>query len=77
MTLFIRFIISLYQKTISPDHGKTAVWFPYGFCRFYPSCSEYMKNAIVRYGAINGMARGIWRIVRCNPRNKGGIDKAM
>jgi hypothetical protein len=43
-------------------------------CRFYPTCSEYSIQALEKYGAIKGSAKSIWRILRCNPFNKGGYD---
>lgn len=43
-------------------------------CKFYPSCSEYTKQAIEKYGALKGLIIGIWRIIRCNPFSKGGYD---
>ena len=43
-------------------------------CKYYPSCSEYTKQAIEKYGAGKGMILGIYRILRCNPFSKGGID---
>ena len=55
-----------YQKTISPLLGAR--------CRFYPSCSQYMIEAIRLRGAIRGVPRGIWRILRCNPLSPGGYD---
>lgn len=72
-SVFLGFI-RLYQKTISPDHGIAAKLFPYGFCKFTPTCSEYTYQAIDRYGVIKGSALGIWRVLRCNPWNKGGND---
>jgi len=44
-------------------------------CRFYPTCSDYMYQAVDRYGSGKGLLLGLWRIMRCNPFNKGGIDK--
>jgi putative membrane protein insertion efficiency factor len=44
-------------------------------CRFYPTCSDYTYEAVEKYGVGKGLALGIWRIIRCNPWNKGGIDK--
>ncbi len=43
-------------------------------CRFYPTCSNYMIISIEKYGILKGLLKGIWRIIRCNPISKGGID---
>ena len=43
-------------------------------CKYYPSCSEYTKQAIEKYGAGKGMILGIYRILRCNPFSKGGYE---
>ena len=43
-------------------------------CKFYPTCSEYTKQAIEKYGFLKGSFLGIKRICRCNPFNKGGYD---
>lgn len=67
-------IITAYQKTISPDHGWLSLVYPYGFCKFHPSCSEYTYLAIEKHGAIKGSILGFQRILRCNPWNKGGLD---
>lgn len=60
------FPIKLYQKFISPLLPPS--------CRFYPTCSEYAVQAITKYGIFLGGAKAIWRILRCNPFNKGGLD---
>jgi len=67
-------LINIYQKTLSMDHGPLKVLYPHGFCRFQPSCSEYGKQAIMKYGIIKGGFMTSWRILRCNPWNKGGSD---
>jgi uncharacterized protein len=59
-------VIKFYKTYISPLKQPT--------CRFYPSCSQYAIDAIVKYGAFKGMAMAVWRILRCNPFNKGGYD---
>ncbi|MCA1928079.1 MAG: membrane protein insertion efficiency factor YidD [Calditerrivibrio sp.] len=59
-------LINFYQIAISPYLGQN--------CRFYPSCSAYAKEAIEKKGVIKGILLSIWRILRCNPFNKGGID---
>jgi len=43
-------------------------------CRFRPSCSEYMIEAVQKYGPICGACKGMWRICRCNPWTPGGWD---
>lgn len=60
------FIIRIYQKTISPLFPPS--------CRFYPTCSEYAIQALTKYGIIKGTIKSVWRILRCNPFNKGGFD---
>ena len=59
-------IVKFYQKAISPVLGH--------HCRFYPSCSEYYCLALEKYGPIKGTWRGVKRITRCHPWNKGGVD---
>lgn len=66
--------IRLYQKTLSPDHGLLSVLYPFGACRFYPSCSEYTAEAILKYGVISGIFRGSKRILRCHPFATSRID---
>jgi len=60
------FIIRTYKKYISPLFPPS--------CRFYPTCSVYAIQAIEKYGAIKGSIKAIYRILRCNPFNKGGYD---
>ncbi|RLC36378.1 membrane protein insertion efficiency factor YidD [Candidatus Falkowbacteria bacterium] len=67
-------IIKIYQKTISFDHGFLKNKYPFGYCRFKPTCSEYAIEAIEKYGIIKGGGKAIWRVLRCNPWNKGGYD---
>lgn len=43
-------------------------------CRFYPTCSEYMMEAVKKYGAIRGVWMGLCRVARCHPMNPGGYD---
>lgn len=43
-------------------------------CKYYPTCSEYTKQAIGKYGCIKGLCLGFYRILRCNPFSKGGYD---
>lgn len=66
--------ITWYQRTLSPDHGVPRGLFPHGYCRFHPTCSEYGKTAITKYGVLRGGGKALWRIIRCNPFNTGGYD---
>lgn len=66
--------INAYQKTLSPDHGPLRHRHPAGFCRFYPSCSEYTKLAIIENGSIAGLWLGAKRIARCNPWARPAVD---
>lgn len=66
--LFIK-IIEFYQKNISLWIQSKSIR-----CKYYPSCSEYTKQAIEKYGVIKGTILGIKRILRCNPFSKGGYD---
>lgn len=67
--------IKIYQTVLSPDHS---FWgnqrFPYGYCRFSPSCSEYGKQALEKHGLVGGLWRVVARIGRCNPFHPGGFD---
>lgn len=62
-------IIDFYQKFISSYFGYKGV-----HCKFEPTCSEYTKQAIEKYGAVKGSILGFKRILRCNPFSKGGYD---
>ncbi len=62
-------IINFYQIHISKFVGDRGV-----HCKFHPTCSEYTKQAIEKYGAFRGTIIGIKRFVRCNPFSKGGYD---
>ncbi len=43
-------------------------------CRFYPTCSEYMMEAVAKYGAVKGVYMGARRLLRCHPFHEGGFD---
>ena len=61
--------INYYQKNISPRMNSKNIK-----CKYYPSCSEYTKQAIEKYGALKGSMLGCARIIRCNPFSIGGYD---
>jgi putative membrane protein insertion efficiency factor len=60
------FLIVFYQRVISPFLPRV--------CRFYPSCSEYARQAIEKYGLRKGSLMAIKRLLRCHPVNAGGCD---
>ena len=59
-------LIWVYQYTLSPLLGNV--------CRFEPSCSRYMVEALRKYGLFKGLAKGLHRLSRCHPWSPGGID---
>jgi len=67
-------LITGYQKTLSPDQGWLRIFFPSGVCRHQPTCSEYTKQAINRFGVWRGLSLGLQRIGRCHPFASGGFD---
>lgn len=69
MKNIVLFFIKGYQKYISPFMESRGIK-----CKFYPSCSEYTKQAIKKYGVIKGSSLGLRRILKCNPFSKGGYD---
>ncbi len=77
MKTIIILLINIYQKTLSPDHGIFRARYPYGFCRFYPSCSEYAKQAVVKKGFVIGMLMSVKRIIKCNPFAKPEVDPVV
>jgi putative membrane protein insertion efficiency factor len=63
---FSLLLIRSYQLILSPILAPA--------CRFYPTCSEYAYQAILRYGPFKGFFLALKRIVKCHPFNPGGID---
>ncbi|WP_353112496.1 membrane protein insertion efficiency factor YidD [Microbacterium sp.] len=63
--LVLGFLVG-YRTVISPLYGDV--------CRYYPSCSAYAVGAVQQHGAVMGALRSGWRILRCNPWSKGGVD---
>jgi putative membrane protein insertion efficiency factor len=59
-------LVRVYQLTLSPIIGQQ--------CRFQPTCSHYMIEAVRKYGAIRGAWKGTLRICRCHPWHPGGYD---
>ncbi|MFN7734106.1 MAG: membrane protein insertion efficiency factor YidD [Pirellula sp.] len=59
-------LVRFYQRAISPLLGSQ--------CRFAPTCSQYMIEAIEKYGPVRGVFKGTMRICRCHPFHPGGYD---
>lgn len=59
--------IRFYRRYLSQLKGRPT-------CKYYPTCSEYALTAIEKYGAIKGGLMAVWRLLRCNPFSKGGVD---
>ncbi|MBU0957408.1 MAG: membrane protein insertion efficiency factor YidD [Nanoarchaeota archaeon] len=64
--------IKIYQKNISPEILKRLE--QERICRYEPSCSEYARQAIIKYGATRGSILATGRLLKCNPWSKGGYD---
>jgi putative membrane protein insertion efficiency factor len=64
----LAFLVKLYQLTLGIVFG--------GRCRYYPTCSEYSRQSLIKYGAFRGALRSAWRLLRCNPFSRGGYDPA-
>ncbi|QIL46670.1 membrane protein insertion efficiency factor YidD [Vagococcus coleopterorum] len=68
MKRLILAIVGFYQRKISPGLPRR--------CRYHPTCSQYMVDAVNYHGGFKGFIMGIARIFRCQPLVKGGIDYA-
>lgn len=66
MRQLLTWLVRGYQRWISPLFPPT--------CRYYPTCSNYMLQALAKHGAIKGGLMGIARILRCQPFVRGGVD---
>ena len=69
---FILLMLRGYQAALSPLFAALG-----SQCRFEPSCSQYMVDAVQSRGALMGVTLGLWRLVRCNPLNRGGYDPVL
>ena len=66
MTRLILLLLAVYKRVLSPLLGAR--------CRFHPSCSEYARIAVSRFGATRGSTLALWRLARCHPLCTGGHD---
>jgi uncharacterized protein len=65
----VMFLLRAYKWTVSPMLLPA--------CRYVPSCSEYALEAVDGYGAMRGSMMAIWRVLRCHPFAKGGLDPVV
>ena len=66
MKSLILAILDLYRLAARPFLPRA--------CRFYPSCGDYAREAVVRYGVLEGARLSATRLARCHPFNPGGLD---
>ncbi|MCL2020875.1 MAG: membrane protein insertion efficiency factor YidD [Betaproteobacteria bacterium] len=66
---FLLGLLGAYSVAISPLLGRN--------CRFHPSCSEYARDAVRKYGAWQGVMLALRRLSRCHPWNQGGYDPVV
>lgn len=62
-------LVRLYQIVVSP-------LLPANTCKYHPTCSQYAIDAIRKYGLLRGSVKAGWRLLRCNPWSRGGVDHA-
>lgn len=62
----VRLLLRGWKLVVSPLFGER--------CRFYPTCSEYAAEAVLKHGVVKGLLLALWRLLRCHPLSKGGID---
>lgn len=65
--IFLLGLIKQYRFWVSPWFGNC--------CRFYPSCSGYAEEAIIKYGALKGIFLTFKRLIKCHPMHPGGVDR--
>ena len=62
-------LLRIYKRWISPAFPPS--------CRYVPTCSEYAMEAVERYGAVRGLMMAAWRLLRCHPFSRGGLDPVV
>jgi putative membrane protein insertion efficiency factor len=61
-------LVRLYQLLLSPLFRSS--------CKYHPSCSQYAIDALRQFGLARGSTLAVWRLLRCNPWSRGGVDYA-
>lgn len=75
MKNFVIILIVFYRKMRDFFYLQRVPLLIYPDCKFYPTCSEYGMQAIRKDGVSKGLLRALWRVLRCNPWSRGGIDE--
>ena len=70
MTRILLALLRCYQRWLSPALHTLGP----GGCRFVPTCSEYAMEAIAIHGPLRGTVLALWRLLRCHPFSRGGLD---
>lgn len=70
MTRILLALLTFYQRWLSPALHTLGT----GGCKYLPTCSEYAVVAISNHGPLRGTGLAIWRVLRCNPFARGGLD---
>jgi hypothetical protein len=64
----VEFPIHAYRALVSPAFGRR--------CKYHPTCSQYALDALREHGVLRGLVLASWRLLRCNPWSRGGVDHA-
>jgi putative membrane protein insertion efficiency factor len=64
--------LSFVVHSLFPSHGVAGA----PTCKYHPSCSQYAADALRKHGILAGSLKAAWRILRCNPFSRGGVDYA-
>ena len=59
-------------RALAPSQGVAGA----PTCKYHPSCSRYASDALRKYGPVKGFLKAVWRLLRCNPWSRGGVDYA-
>jgi len=71
MTRILLAVLTFYRRWLSPAVHTLSP----GGCRFQPTCSEYAQVAIAIHGPFRGVGLALWRLLRCHPFARGGLDQ--
>ncbi len=69
MKAIVQFALRSYKRLVSPMLLPS--------CKYTPTCSEYAMDAVEYYGVVRGLCMAAWRVLRCNPFSKGGLDPVV